>query len=423
LNASMAKPIRGYDIYLIGRRQLVFARHAALRYGSRMEARKQTRQKVFVQGGMTSSHSRRILEGVALYGHGQVPPWNIRWGGTIPPTENLRKEGITGLVLFHPREEDFRRVEELGVPAVQTSTLRDFRLLPNVLPDNQAIGRMAAGHLLERQYQNFAFIGFEGHGYSDGRLEGFREGLGDLVPSVHLYQHEPDTGLKNLPLRHLLGSLPGMTAIFVANDYFALRVVECITELGRRIPQDLAVLGVDDDPLEYLASPVTLSSIDPNSVEIGRLAAQRLQGLMLGETDDGHTDLVPPKGVILRDSTDHWADADEMVGQALSLLRQEACGGLTVDGLCVRLGIGRRMFERRFRKVLGKTPEAEMRRIRLERAAVYLANTAWPVEEVAAHVGYNDPLYFSAAFRKAYGLSPRKWRNLPPEERPRLENA
>ena len=178
------------------------------------------------------------------------------------------------------------------------------------------------------------------------------------------------------------------------------------------------MLGVDDDPLEVLASPVSLSSVDPDSVELGRRAAMRLDRIMRGEADDGQTELVPPRGVVLRQSTDHWADEDEMVGKALRMIRLESCGDLTVDILCERLGIGRRMFERRFKKVLGKTPEAEMRKVRLDQALEYLGSTAWPVEEIAQKVGYRDPLYFSAAFRKAFGLSPRKWRNLPPEERP-----
>jgi LacI family transcriptional regulator len=380
--------------------------------------------KVFVQGAMQSAHARRILEGVATYGHGRTPAWKIRWGNTVPPAAKLIEDGMTGVVLFYPRPEETRLLEQRGLPVVQVSSQKKFEGMANVLPDNRAIGRMAAEHLLERQYQHFAFVGYEGHLYSVDRLQGFREGIGDRpLTCYHFSRESTMDGVKTEGLKSVFSALPARTAVFVANDYFALRVVESIVEMGLRVPQDLAVLGVDNDPLEVLASPVAFSSVDPDSKGIGRMAAMRLERMMMGEADDGQTLAVPPKGVILRESTDHWADADEMVGEALRILRQEACAGLTVDALCARLGVGRRMFERRFGKVLGKTPEAEMRRVRMAQAVEHLANTAWPVEEVAYKVGFKDPLYFSAAFRKAFGVSPRKWRNMPPEKRPRLENA
>lgn len=362
--------------------------------------------RVYVQGDASSAHTRRILEGFAEYTHALPQPWVVRWGLDLPPLASLRRQGYGGLVLFSLPSKRLPELRRSSLSVVRVSSVCPARGLSHVIPDNRAIGELAARHFLDRHYSSFAFVGCEEHDYSRGRLAGFREALCNREVRCFSCNRRTDHRMPGF-----LARLPDRTAIFTANDIFARIVAETVGKLGLRIPEDRSLLGVDNDPLISLSHTVPLSSIDPASMEIGRRAAGLLARLMAGERNLGSTELVPPAGVVLRASSDHLATTDDLVNRAIRIIRREACSGLTVGDLCGRLGIGRRVFERRFRGVLGKTLESEMRRERIERARELLLSTTLSTERIAEQAGFSDPFYFSAAFRRATGLSPRAWRN------------
>lgn len=364
--------------------------------------------RVFFQGDAASAHGRRILEGVAEYGHALHQPWAVRWGTTLPSLPLLQREGFVGIVFFNVPSNRLAELRRSALAFVRVSSISAVRGVSHVIPDNHAIGRLAARHFMDRNFRDFAFVGCDEHTYSRHRLEGFREGVGGHPLRSFSCTDAADTA-RLLP--GFLAELPTRTALFAANDIFARRSMDMLETLGVRIPEDRSLLGVDNDPLIGLSTSVALSSIDPASDEIGRRAAAMLARLMAGAPNLGETEQVPPTGVVLRASSDQLATTDDLVNRAVRIIRREACSGLSVSGLCNQLGVGRRVFERRFRGVLGKTIEAEMRRERLEHAKKLLLATALATERVAEQSGFSDPFYFSAAFRKATGLSPRAWRN------------
>jgi LacI family transcriptional regulator len=380
--------------------------------------RKPRTYTVFVQSNTSYAYGRRILEGIAEYAHEQAMPWDLRYEIVLPGMEELRQQHFDGLIIFGTGIERTNDLTHLGLPIVRLSSANILPGIPHVVSDSLLIGEMAAAHFLERLYRNFAFVGSRDVGYSRVRCAAFCKTLGSIsVQELSLppYPNPPESVEKELA--GFLRQLPRHCALFCASDVFAGAVVTCCAKIGLRIPDDIAVLGVDNDPLRILSAPMAFSSIDPGFDRVGRRSAARLHRLMLGKSDDGGLETVPPSKVILRRSTDHLATDDEVSTRAVAMIRSEAMSGLEVSTLCRRLGIGRRAFERRFRKLLGRSPAAEIRRARIEHAASLLSTTDLSIETIAERAGYSDRFHFSSAFRRAMGVSPRAWRGAPAQER------
>jgi LacI family transcriptional regulator len=378
---------------------------------------------IFLYGDVYYEYTRRILEGVADYGHELDPPWNLRWGRHLLPRAILLKQGYAGVICFNSGSVEAEELRHCGLPAVSTSNQSPHFPFPRVVPDDLAIGRMAARHFQERLYREFRFVGYESHTYSQQRLEGFLDQLGlQTLPTFSEAPSSPDPADPEKALTAFLRDTPDGTAVFCASDALAHRVVTVCARSGLSIPAQRAVLGVDNDSLLVLTAPSPLSSIDPNFREVGFRAAQCLEQMIRGGKPEESLHRVPPASVNLRRSSDHLATSDAIVAKAVAILQTEAVKGLTVEDLCRRVGLGRRAFERRFRQVLDLTPDAELRRIRLEHAAKLLNETPLTVGEISESAGFSDRFHFSTSFRRAYGVSPRGWRNLPAGKRPGFQS-
>ncbi|MCC5848549.1 MAG: substrate-binding domain-containing protein [Verrucomicrobia bacterium] len=371
-------------------------------------AHQKAEKSIYIQSFPDSAHGRRIIESLSTFAHGQTPSWRVSWGIEIP-LNDLHRDVYTGIIFSKPLRSLSEQIKAIGIPAVQVGTSDVIGEFPAVLPDHHAIGEMAVGHYRERLFRNFAFVGNFSHPYSQQRLRGVRE---VLTPSetFHGFDLAHPRNAVGQDLGEWLQSLPRHTGMLAASDPTALELCNLCEELGLRIPGERAVLGVDNDNLVCLTSPVPFSSIDPASEEVGLRAGEMLRDLMDGKPHRKQVLWIPPVGVVLRASTDHLATDDDKVAAAARMMREEACAGLKVEEICRRVGLGRRMFELRFHRELGRTPEAEMRNIRMERARFLLMTTNKSVQEIAEDSGFQDSYYFSAAFKKANGLSPRNWR-------------
>jgi LacI family transcriptional regulator len=375
--------------------------------------------RVFLYGDVYYEYTRRILEGVSDYGHQLERPWDLRWGRHLLPRRILLEQGYTGVICFGSSRREADQLRRRGLPAVSTSNQSATFPLPRVVADDRAIGRMAARHFQERLYREFRYVGYEAHAYSQQRLEGFLDQLGlSEIPVYSEAPASPDPADPEEALTAFLLEAPEGAAVFCASDALAHRVVTVCARAGLSIPEQRAVLGVDNDSLLVLTASCPLSSIDPNFREVGRRAARCLDRLIRGEAPDTTLERVPPSGLQLRRSSDRLATRDAVVAEAVDLIQREAVEGLDVEKLCRRIGVGRRAFERRFRQVLDLTPDAVLRQVRLERAAQLLAESPLTVGEIGEAAGFTDRFHFSSSFRRAYGVSPRAWRNLPAGKRP-----
>ncbi|MCC5850925.1 MAG: substrate-binding domain-containing protein, partial [Verrucomicrobia bacterium] len=368
--------------------------------------RKNTRStQVFVHANMTSLHERRFLRGVFAYAKEQTPVWSVRWGSGMG--ESLLKDMQTkdGIFSFGLQEAGKRKLEVLGPPIVNFSSINlPWPGVASVAPDNEAIGRMAAEYFLDRLHRNFLFVGVHTHSYSRERLAGFRKRLAGLdVCVVDEYKDGRDA---DAWIGSKLRKLPRPLAVFAANDLFARRVCRIAVAEGFSVPEDIAVLGVDREELVSMSSPVPLSSVDVDSENMGRRAAEVLHGIFEGIIAPDHKELFPPCGVVTDLSTDSLATEDEGLAKALRFIRDHAFEKILVEDVARHAGVGRRSLERKFSDLVGKSIDQSIRQTRLERARTLLRDSKLTLDDIAERCGFSSTDYFSKVFKAHTGQTP-----------------
>lgn len=290
------------------------------------------------------------------------------------------------------------------------------RGIPYVDTDNEAIGRLAAEHLLERGLKNFAFCGYPPTKTNDWltrRLKGFQERLArdgfrcDVFHGRHRTAHR--WGQVQCELQKWLAALPKPVGIMGCYDWRARHVLQVCTTMGLRVPDDVAVIGVDNDNVCDLATP-PLSSVEQGRFQIGYQAAALLDQLMRGQRPKQLRLCVPPVGIVRRQSTDLMYVADKQVASALRLIREQACQGLQSERVAEAVQLSRSTLDRRFRECIGRLVDEEIRRVRLTRAQELLARTELPLRVIARQAGYGSEQYLSAVMRSACGCTPGEYR-------------
>ena len=364
----------------------------------------------------TSSHyGREILVGVTRYLRthrpwsvfleqhldSAVPAWFGRWAGNGV----ISRAADPGVLL---------PLVARGVPVVDVSDRRPAVAdLPRVNSDDDAIGRMAADHLWERGYRHFAFCGFAGERWSDCRRAGFvgrladrgRDGPTSDTPWVgRMWEREQDS------LARWLAALPRPLGVFAANDFRGQQVLDASRRAGLRVPGDVAVVGVDDEPVVCELCDPPLSSIRPDAARVGFLAAELLDAMMGTEPRAVTSQRVPPVGVSARQSSDALAVDDPETAAAVAYIRANACRGATVADVLRHTGLSRSDLERRFRRHLGRSPHEELGRVRLDRAKELLAGTDLKVGVIADRVGFAHAEYLCVFFKRAEGETPGEYR-------------
>jgi LacI family transcriptional regulator len=180
--------------------------------------------------------------------------------------------------------------------------------------------------------------------------------------------------------------------------------------MGVAVPDEVAVLGVDNDEVLCDLADPPLSSIIPDTRRIGYEAASCLDRMMRGEPSPGPATVIPPLGVVTRRSTDVLAVEDRTLSRAARFIREHACEGIAVEDVLAAIPLSRSVFERRFLKVFGRTPKAEIVRMQLQRVMQLLAETDLPLKQIADRAGFEHAEYMSAAFKKRTGLTPGQYR-------------
>jgi LacI family transcriptional regulator len=316
-------------------------------------------------------------------------------------------------------------------PVVELFESRIKSEFPRILPDDVATGEMAARHFLERGFRHFAFFGAGWMLWSGERELGFKREIerqfraraggrnGKDAPqefSFSVYgEHNSDSmragshQRRRASMGAWLASLQRPVAVFAANDLWGSELVQAARERGLRVPDDVAILGVDNEELLCELSHPPLSSIRMSTEQIGRAAVATLEKMLRSRGKRIDAPRVAPAEVVTRQSTDVLAVEDADVSEALRHIRLHAVEGLSVKQLLNAIPVNRRTLERRFVSVLGHTPLQEIQRVRLERAKVLL-QTELSVFDVAVRSGFATPEYLATSFLKATGLTPTAYR-------------
>jgi len=328
----------------------------------------------------------------------------------------LRNWPGDGAFIFVTTPEENRYAKCLGIPVVNLSSHLAKPDFPTVTTDHRAIGRMAAKHLLARKFRRLAFYGTEGLYYMEERFKGFHEIarahasldrlMVPLPTSAHFRWRNQESALDRW-----LRKLTPPFGIFAGTDLRASMVLDACARIGLRVPQDVAVLGVDNDPLVCEMCQPSLSSVSRNDFEVGRRAAAVLEALI----DSGKNQrwlLVPPDEIVQRESTVTFAVEDPVIAEALVRIQNEIARPFGAAEIAARAPISRRRFEARFRKAVGCSPYSFINGLRIEHAKSLL--TSLPersLTDVAALCGFSNPRRFRLVFQRVSGVLPSTWRD------------
>lgn len=339
-----------------------------------------------------------------------VPKWLRQWQGD-------------GVIARLDSEKLVRQIRRMGLPTVDLRGSYRVPGIPVINSDQRAVARMAADHLLERKFQRLAFCGFKGVNYAEQRCRHFVEYLKRGGYDVSVYDAPwrcpadttPSTEAKGLlaerSLATWLRKLPKPVGLMASNDIRARQVLGICTDRGISIPDEIAVVGVDNDELLCQLSNPSLSSVVPDTKTIGYNAAALLERMIRGVRPPVEAPPVKPLGVVTRQSTDVVAIADADVASAVRFIRERACEGITIRDVLTHVQISRSTLHRRFQLSIGHSAKQEILRVRLQRAAQLLRNTDCSLAEIAERTGFGYPANLSQAFLKDTARTPGQYRN------------
>ena len=279
--------------------------------------------------------------------------------------------------------------------------------MPAIMPDSKAMGRMAAAHFSSRGLKHVGCIVNEPSDDYNLMPDGMRQEAERLGMEYHELR-KPRFAEMKMVMADLLKGLPRPIGISGYPTH-VLKLIRSIENLGWQVPQDAAVL-CPIDSLQCEASVIPVSAIELDLAAQGRHAAQILKQMMAGE-DCPPCTMVPPKGVVLRQSTDTLAVSDPSVAQALQYIWEYYHWPLTVDDVALEVKTSRSTIQRRFRQYLGRSVNDEIRRKRLEECGKLLRSTTKSLADIAKLVGLRNRGYLHKAFTKAYGMSPGQYRD------------
>ncbi len=334
------------------------------------------------------------------------------------PTWDWLLEGEwDGVVAFAMNASLLQFLEAARIPAVNVSnSLPPGDNTPRVVSDDFAVGKLAARHFLELGFRQFAFFGHTDTTVARERQLGFEKTLRAAGHPCELLWPDFQWGKG----RAIRAEIPGMEArvaqghcplgVFCMNDIYARYVIGCCVWHGIQVPEQVAVVGVDNSELADGMSEMPFSSVELQLENIGSTAMSVLGDLIGGRPPPASPILLPPKRVVTRASSDLIAVSDPMIVRTLRLLRERAHQPVRIDEIVREIPLSRRMLERRFKAAIGRSPYAEVLRLRVEKARALLADTGLSVAEVAEKSGFGQAKQLHAIFTRETGVTPSSFR-------------
>lgn len=377
-----------------------------MRSSKSSQIKKRRRICVFLPG--YDGYYGEVLRGIRRYGTAH-PSWKLIFRGTPDPFGP--GEAFDG-VLGDLSNERAQMVARYAGPVVQVANFHDVAGVPRVSMDERAAGRVAAEHFLANGHRHFAFVGFERLQFSEERLAGYTAALPRSLDEVHVLRVAQESrwhGNVDEMVTWVRG-LPTPLAILTCNDTIGTRLATALSGAGVSVPHTVAVVGVDNVGPDCEMNEPQLSSVVQPMESIGHTAAALLDRLIDGQAPPPGPILLPPAGVVVRESSDASAVADPMVREAVRFIRERLDRPISVEDVVEAVAVSRSSLERRFRGVLGRTPLAEIHRSRLERACQHLAQTEMPLDQIAELCGFGRATHLCNAFRQRLDTTPIQYR-------------
>jgi len=364
--------------------------------------------------------SPRLLSGVASYARPDLP-----WTFTIitPTPENLSKLDARtpdGVIAYVGDEATIEYLTPLQVPIVNVSGALAHSPFPRVQADNLQAGTLAAEHFLDRGFTNVAYVRLGEARYAHVRGDGFQQRVskaGHGFNRLTLSSVDVDllSGATNLSSRYpalseFLVSTSKPCGVFCTNDDAGLLIAELCQELGLQVPEEIAVLGMDNMEARCMLCQPSLSSVITPIRRVGFEAARLLHHRLESGTWDTQELLLPAESVADRQSTELFAVPDEQVIKALRCIHTQAKQPIGVDHVANYAGVSRRRLEQKLKKWIHRTPLQEITRVRLEHAKGLLRRTGLPLPDIAEQSGFPSVKWMHAVFAREVGDTPARYR-------------
>ena len=366
------------------------------------------------------AYGRGVIRGIASYNRqrgnwstyfrpqglgDKPPPWLKRWKGD-------------GIIARIDNMQTANAVAEVGVPVVNLRSTLPHLPFPFIGTDNEVVARLATRHLLERGFKHFGLCSYR-RGYHRGfdvRVEFYRKCLEESANSCdrfilprgdsRSYSWEKEQGR----IAKWLLSLPKPVGILAVNDDCGLQVLDGCQRARFSVPDQVAVIGCDNDEYACGLSIPPLTSIQLNSVRVGYEAAALLDRLMAGKSPPKRLPEIEPLGIVARRSTDVLATDDMEVVRAIRFIRSNACRTISVMDVVDHVKIPRTTLQLRVKKVTGSTIHEEINRVQIDRAKELLSSTTMPIKRVARESGYANVQYFTRVFHQSTGQTPAEFK-------------
>lgn len=289
--------------------------------------------------------------------------------------------------------------------------------VPVVISDSSKISQHASDHLLNRGFKNFAFCGYTGLMWSDERGKYFTQFIAKAGYQTFIYVHPKSKKYntwqyEQVKMAEWLTSLPKPIGIMACNDDRGQHVLEACKIAGLHVPEEVAVIGVDNDVLICELCDPPLTSVVLNTEQAGYAAAELLNRLMNGEPMKGQEIMVTATHVSKRQSTDVLAVADKEVAEAIRFIRNNAKNKINVEQVVEATLLSRRSLENRFKNTFNRSIQQEIRRVRVELIAQMLAETELSITEITSNFNFADVEHIARYFRKEKGMGLREYRKL-----------
>ncbi len=338
-----------------------------------------------------------------------IAPRDDEWRFRVP--SRWKGDGVIGAIRD---TKSATHVRSLNVPMVNVSSWQGSGVgWHRVNTDDEIRARMAFAHLRERKFSHFAYYGPPSQRYPDLRGLCFQRTVMDAGYSCEMFSASPSRrGWNSVKQQTLewLNRTPRPLAVFAADPHPAIQLAEICRVAGMRIPDEIAILSGDTDDLLCEVSNPPLSSVVLAAERIGEESVRLLAQLMQRQQVTVISKVIPPIGIISRQSTDTLVVDDPDFVQALRFIRQKACNGIKVSDVVNIVPCSRRLLEQRFERYLGCSPADEIRRVRMERVKELLISTSLSLEKIATEAGYHSTSHLCVAFKAYTGETARDYR-------------
>lgn len=364
-----------------------------------------------------SEWNRKVLSGITHFADDvggwrfDVPPVTDDSGPCLP--KGWQGDGVIGRVT----NCDLRsRLEGISKPVVNVSWQHQHSLqIPSVLSSESTCAEMATEFFLEKQFTSFAYFGFHPSLNYQGTIqETIREMLKSKGRELSCFEFpKTSLSLESTDLTTISQWLKGLsrpTAIIAWSSFAGHKITLACEESGLSVPEDIAILCIEHDHVFSSLAPIPLTNIDQDPWRVGYTAAKLLNDLMNGVEPPQDPILIPPISVVQRMSTEATVVRDEQIALATRFVYKNARVGIGVIDVVKHVGISRRALETKFKKFLGCTPAAYIRRIQLQCVAKLLRTTQLSIAQVALKTGFEYPEVMMRAFKREYGMTPLEFR-------------